>query len=130
MKRQNILAIFAAILATSGIASAQDFVQSGTADKLPQTEGKAIYNAVCSGCHMPDGKGAVGAGAYPALAGNPNLETADYPIYIIIHGQRAMPNLGGIMDDEQIAAVVNYIRHDLGNNFEGDTTAEDVAAAR
>lgn len=130
MKRQNILAIFAAILATSGIASAQDFVQSGTADKLPQTEGKAIYNAVCSGCHMPDGKGAIGAGAYPALAGNPNLETADYPIYIIIHGQRAMPDLGGIMDDEQIAAVVNYIRHDLGNNFEGDTTAEDVAAAR
>lgn len=130
MKRQNILAIFAAILATSGIASAQDFVQSGTADKLPQTEGKAIYNAVCSGCHMSDGKGAIGAGAYPALAGNPNLETADYPIYIIIHGQRAMPDLGGIMDDEQIAAVVNYIRHDLGNNFEGDTTAEDVAAAR
>ena len=130
MKRQNILAIFAAILATSGIASAQDFVQSGTADKLPQTEGKAIYNAVCSGCHMPDGKGAIGAGAYPALAGNPNLETADYPIYIIIHGQRAMPDLGGIMDDEQIAAVVNYIRHDLGNNFEGDTTAEDVAGAR
>ena len=35
-----------------------------------------------------------------------------------------------MMDDAQIAAVVNYIRHDLGNNFEGDTTAEDVAAAR
>ena len=124
------LAVFAAVAALAGAASAQDFVQSGSSAKLPQTEGKAIYNAICSGCHMPDGKGATGAGTYPALAGNANLETPDYPIYLIINGQKAMPPVGDVMDDAQIAAVVNYIRHDLGNNFEGDTTAEDVAAAR
>ena len=74
--------------------------------------------------------GAIGAGAYPALAGNANLETPDYPIYLIINGQKAMPPVGDVMDDAQIAAVVNYIRHNLGNNFEGESTAEDVAAAR
>ena len=40
---------------------------------------------------MPDGKGAVGAGRYPPLAKNENLETASYPVYLVIHGQKAMP---------------------------------------
>lgn len=129
MKRLAFLTIFAAI-AFSGAAQAQDFVQSGTSAKLPQTEGEAIYNAICSGCHMPNGKGAIGAGAYPALAGNANLEAPDYPIFLIINGQKAMPPLGDYLDDAQIAAVVNYIRHNLGNNFEGDTDAEYVAQSR
>lgn len=129
MKRISF-AIFAATMTLAGSALAQDFVQSGTADKIAATGGKAVYNAICAGCHMPDGKGAVGAGHYPALAGNANLETPDYPIYLILHGQKDMPPVGDVMDDAQIAAVVNYIRHDLGNSFEGDTTPEDVAAAR
>lgn len=40
-----------------------------------------------------------------------------------------MPPVGDVMDDAQIAAVVNYIRHNPGNNFEGESTAEDGAAA-
>ena len=124
------LAGFAIVTALAGGAFAQDFVQSGTSPKLPQQDGKAIYNAVCAGCHMAEGQGAIGAGAYPALAGNANLETPDYPIYLIINGQKAMPPVGDVMDDAQIAAVVNYIRHNLGNNYEGESTAEDVAAAR
>ncbi|MBC9247885.1 cytochrome c [Paracoccus sp. 11-3] len=130
MKRHISLTVFAAALALSGAASAQDFVQSGTSERLPQTDGEAIYNAICSGCHMPDGAGAIGAGAYPALAGNANLEAADYPIYLIINGQKAMPPLGSYLDDAQIASVVNYIRHNLGNNFEGETDAAYVAQSR
>ena len=129
MKRIS-LAVFAAMMALGGAASAQDFVQTATSNKLPQTEGKAIYDAICAGCHMPAGEGATGAGHYPALAANANLETPDYPIYLILNGQKAMPPVGDVMDDAQIAAVVNYIRHNLGNNYEGETTAEDVAAAR
>ncbi|MFD1794662.1 cytochrome c [Paracoccus aurantiacus] len=130
MKHHVSRIIFAAAVLLGGIASAQDFVQSGSSATLPQTEGEAIYNAICSGCHMPDGQGAVGAGEYPALAGNENLETADYPIYLIIHGQKAMPPLGDYLDDAQIASVVNYIRHNLGNNFEGDTDAAYVPQSR
>ena len=33
--------------------------------------GEAIYKGICQGCHMADARGASGAGAYPALAGNP-----------------------------------------------------------
>ena len=50
---------------------------------FPMQGGEAIYKGVCQGCHMPDAKGAVGAGRYPALANNPNLETAGYPIVLV-----------------------------------------------
>lgn len=99
--------------------------------QLPQTEGKEIYRAICAACHMPEGQGAVGAGAYPALAGNENLLAADYPVHVIVNGQKGMPALGGVMDDAQIAAVVNYIRTSFGNEFSEDpATGETVAAAR
>ena len=93
--------------------------------------GEAIYSNVCQACHMPEGKGAVGAGKYPALAKNENLESAGYPIYVILHGQKAMPPIGQMMTDEQIAAVVNYIRTNFGNNYKDDpATPEDVKDAR
>ncbi|MFG6082502.1 cytochrome c [Paracoccus litorisediminis] len=130
MKRHLAQAAVAAALSLAAPAFAQDFVTTSAAKTIPGTEGKDIYNAICSGCHMPDGTGATGAGHYPALAGNAMLEGPDYPIHMIIHGQKAMPPVGDVMTDDQIAAVVNYIRHDLGNAFEGETTAADVAAAR
>lgn len=120
-----------AVAVTAAPALAQDFVATGDwSAPFPQQGGEAIYHAVCAGCHMPDGQGATSAGAYPALAGNDLLEGPDYPIYMVMHGQRAMPAIGWMLDDQQVADVVNYIRHNLGNDFEGDATAEDVAAAR
>ncbi|ATQ55928.1 c-type cytochrome [Paracoccus yeei] len=99
--------------------------------KLTQTDGKVIYDALCAACHMPEGQGAVGAGMYPALAGNENLMAADYPIYVVTHGQKAMPPLGDLLDDAQVAAVVNYIRTSFGNDYAEDpATPESVAAAR
>ena len=41
---------------------------AGFFSPFPFDGGEAIYKGVCQGCHMPDAKGAVGAGAYPALA--------------------------------------------------------------
>ncbi len=103
--------------------------------KLSQQGGEAVYNAVCSGCHMPEGEGAVGAGMYPALAENPNLEFPGYPIALIVNGQKAMPPLGGVLDDQQIADVTNYIRSHFGNDYVSgedgiEATPEDVAAVR
>lgn len=130
MKRQISLAVFAAALAVSGAAFAQDFVQSGAADHLPQKDGKDIYNAICSACHMPEGQGAVGAGHYPALANSDFVESPDAVMAWVVNGYKGMPPLGGVLDDAQVAAVVNYVRHNLGNNYEGETTAEEVAAIR
>ena len=65
---------------------------SGFFSPFPFQGGEAIYKGVCAGCHMPDAKGAVGAGMYPALAKNENLETAAYPVGIVLKGQKAMPS--------------------------------------
>jgi mono/diheme cytochrome c family protein len=97
---------------------------------LPQRGGEAIYKGICQGCHMPDARGATGAGIYPALARNSKLEVAGYPISVIIHGQKAMPEFGQAFDDQQIADVVNYIRSHFGNDYKDPVSPEDVKAAR
>jgi mono/diheme cytochrome c family protein len=93
------------------------------------SSGKDIYEHVCQACHMPDAKGAVGAGAYPALAGNPNLQTGLYPVMIILRGLKSMPAFSDL-DDEQVAAVSNYIRSSYGNKFTDPVTVEQVKELR
>lgn len=125
--------LLAALLATPAMAQDRPDTTGWFGDpaRLTQTDGETIYRAVCVACHMPDGQGATGAGHYPALAGNENLAHADYPVHLIVHGQKAMPPVGEMLDDEQVAAVVNYIRTHFGNDYaEGPATAETVSAAR
>jgi mono/diheme cytochrome c family protein len=98
--------------------------------KFAEDGGEELYANVCQACHMPDGKGAIGAGAYPSIAGDKNLEAGRYPVAIVVNGQRAMPPVGELMNDDQVAAVVNYVRTHFGNNYQDAVTAEDVKAAR
>ena len=95
-----------------------------------QTDGAALYRAICQGCHMPDARGAKGAGEYPALAANPRLATAVYPAAMVLAGRRAMPAFGGSLSDEQIAEVVNYVRSHFDNRYADTITPEDVARLR
>jgi mono/diheme cytochrome c family protein len=83
--------------------------------KFAGKSGEELYASVCQGCHMPDGKGATGAGAYPS---------------IVVNGKRAMPPLGDMMNDDQVAAVVNYVRTHFSNNYRDAVTPADVKAAR
>jgi len=92
--------------------------------------GEKLYVNVCQGCHMPDGKGAVGAAAYPSLANNRKLAASRYAVDAIVNGQRAMPPLGLMLSDDQVAAVVNYVRTHFGNSYDDAVTAQDVKAVR
>ena len=98
--------------------------------RFTEGSGEALYNATCAGCHMPDGKGAQGAGHYPALADNPAVEAAPYVILNVLHGRKAMPSFGDAMNDDQVAAVVNYTRTHFGNRFAGDVTPSQVRSLR
>lgn len=93
-------------------------------------DGEGVYRSMCQGCHMPEGQGAEGAASYPALARNPRLEAAGYPLTLILRGQRAMPAVGSFLDDEQVAAVVTYIRTHFGNDYREPVRPEDVRAMR
>ncbi len=119
-------ALAASLLLSSG-ASAQF---GGRPATLPQQGGEAIYKGVCQDCHMPDARGAVGAGMYPALANSSKLETAGYPVAVVIHGQKAMPAFGDAFTDQQIADVVNFVRTHFGNNYTDQVTPADVKSAR
>lgn len=123
-----------AVLASASPAPAQtsDAASAGfgSANHFVQKDGESLFHAICQGCHMPDGKGAKGAGAYPALAGNPNLEIAGYPITMVLHGRNAMPGFADFLNDDQVAAVVNYVRTHLGNAYTDTVTAQEVKTAR
>jgi mono/diheme cytochrome c family protein len=97
---------------------------------FPQQGGEAIFRGVCQDCHMPDAKGATGAGMYPALAHDQKLEIAGYPISVVVHGQKAMPAFGPMFSDQQVADVVNYVRTHFGNHYKDRASVADVKAVR
>lgn len=98
--------------------------------RFVEMSGEELYDNVCRGCHMADGKGASGAGSYPSLVSDQNLEQAGYPITFVLRGRRAMPPFGDMMNDGQVAAVVNYLRTHFGNSYSDTVTAQDVSEAR
>ncbi|MBZ9703799.1 MULTISPECIES: cytochrome c [unclassified Mesorhizobium] len=99
-------------------------------DTFTEKDGAALYANVCAACHLDKGQGAVGAGHYPALAKNKNLETGGYPVSLVLHGQNGMPPVGQMMSDDQVAAVVNYVRTHFGNDYKDAVTAQDVKDVR
>jgi mono/diheme cytochrome c family protein len=139
------VAICATVALASGAAQ-RSFAQGEgvgmfSAAKLKTTSGAEVYAQICQGCHMPDGKGAVGAARYPALAGDGSLASTQFMAMTLLEGRRNMPAFGGngdvglffsvpTLNDEQIAAVINYVRSSFGNRFPGRITAAEVAALR
>jgi mono/diheme cytochrome c family protein len=137
-----IAMILALVAGTSRTTWAQgEGVGMFSAGKLKVTTGAEIYQSICQGCHMPDGKGAIGAGRYPALAGDGSLTSTQFMAMTLLEGRRNMPAFGGngdmglffavpTLNDEQIAAVINYVRSSFGNHFKGQITAAEVKALR
>lgn len=124
--------------ATSAMAAAPQTIKPGDADgafvtgaRFSEPDGEKMYRRVCAGCHMPDAKGvSTGAGFYPALAGNRNLASSGYPVYVVLKGKNGMPAVGGMMTDQQVADVVNYVRTHFGNRYKDAVKPADVKAVR
>jgi mono/diheme cytochrome c family protein len=109
---------------------------------LKAATGQQVYTHICQGCHMPDGKGAEGAGRYPAFAGNPRLASASYMAVTVLYGRHDMPSFkiteredeeakfmrSAELSDQQVADVINYIRTHFGNHYTDALTSADVAA--
>jgi mono/diheme cytochrome c family protein len=106
--------------------------------ELATASGAAIYSHVCQGCHMPEAQGAVGAGRYPKLAGDPKLASWEFAALTVVRGRSGMPAFGrrgseplaflsARLDDEEIARVINYVRSHFGNHYPQTVSAADVA---
>lgn len=128
-------ALVAGALLLVGACASTASAQSGDGSftnpaRFVPKDGAVLYRTSCQACHMAAGEGAAGAGAYPPLAKNQKLRTARYPVFVVTNGQKAMPPFGSMMDDEQVAAVVNYIRTNLGNDYKDVVSPADVKAIR
>jgi mono/diheme cytochrome c family protein len=131
-------AVLLLIAGTSTSTQADDSMFTSTAD-LRTARGADVYSHICQGCHMAQGEGAVGAGHYPKLAGDPALTSWKYVALTILDGRNGMPAFGLPTDqtletrtvhlsDAQVADVVNYVRSHLGNTYAPNVTAAQVAA--
>jgi len=114
--------------------------QSCIAAHAQQVDGRAIFNVQCVVCHQPDGKGV--PGNFPPLARNPDIFlTRDFPARVVLFGMSGkinvlgqaidgtMPPLGDVLEDEEIAAVVTYVRGAFGNDTLRPKMMEPLDAA-
>lgn len=94
--------------------------QEGPSEEQAQAlidQGEGIYNSSCATCHQEDGQG---QGNFPALAGN-DFVTQEDPTPVIdtvLHGRGVMPSFEDQLSNEEIAAVVSYIRNAWENEAE------------
>jgi mono/diheme cytochrome c family protein len=106
---------------------------------LNTNDGREIFEQVCQGCHMQNGQGAIGAGHYPALAKDRTLASRQYMALTILAGRRNMPAFGvrhaigfggppATLSEDQMAAVINYVRTHFGNRYTDSITAAEIAA--
>ncbi|MBO0952802.1 PVC-type heme-binding CxxCH protein [Fibrella forsythiae] len=94
--------------------------------------GKTIYakEGYCTTCHQPDGKGLAASGFPPLTGTNWVSGNQDRLIKIALNGlmgpievvgktypgQVPMTPFGGLLKDNEIAAVLTYVRNSFGNN--------------
>ena len=140
--RTTTIVVIAAAALLAGVAVAQqqqpgaqkpvgdpgrgDEPGAGSARSAPLRTGEEVYRGVCQACHMADAGGGQGAGAIPALAHNPRLASAAYPIVLIAKGRGAMPWFNDTLSPQQVAEVVTYIRTHFGNDYRGTVTPDEV----
>ncbi|MGF1668656.1 MAG: c-type cytochrome [Acidimicrobiia bacterium] len=91
---------------------------SGESATAQQDDGATAYQQACASCHQADGAGI--PGAFPPLAGNPNVADPDYVADVIRNGVQGpisvngetydgvMPAITGLTDT-QIEAVAAYV---------------------
>jgi len=75
--------------------------------------GATLYSTRCASCHGADGGGSFG----PALGGGVavgRFPNAEDQITVVSQGRGSMPSFADSLTPEQIAAVVEYTRTDLG----------------
>ena len=121
-------------------------IESGGTVSLSGRErgaGETLYTIHCGTCHLPTGLGSTpGQDLGPPLAGSAVAQAPDPSslINIILYGsQVVMPTpakawknmkpLYDALDDEQVAAIANYVRSSFGNRG-GAVSADDVERQR
>jgi len=76
-----------------------------------------VYKNICQACHQPDGRGMERMAAN--LIDSPlALAPAEVTVRILMNGKEGaiglMPPIGAALSDDQVAAVLTYVRREWG----------------
>ena len=95
--------------------------------------GAEIYKNLCVACHQADGRGKEKLAPSLVESRYTSGRTPAPPTRILLAGKEGpiglMPPLGGALNDEQIAAVLTYVRREWGNTG-SPVAVEDVREIR
>ncbi|HJZ70160.1 MAG TPA: PVC-type heme-binding CxxCH protein [Vicinamibacterales bacterium] len=82
-------------------------------------EGREIYKNICQACHQADGRGQDQL-APSLVASRLALASPEIAARILLNGKEGsvglMPPIGSALNDDQIAAVLTYVRREWGND--------------
>ncbi|MFW5877648.1 MAG: c-type cytochrome [bacterium] len=112
------------------VSSEQDFMEKG----------REVYDRECLVCHQSDGSGV--PNMHPPITESKSVSgNTDSLIVLILDGMEGpvvvkgeqynsiMPPLKNVLNDQEIADLINYLRNSFGNSGEF-VKPEDVAAMR
>ncbi len=127
-----------AVAAPSGAASTT--AVPSAAGGFDMAKGAALFTANCAACHQASGEGL--PGAFPSLKNDAvvNKDDATRHIQVVLQGlhdakvsgvvySSAMPPFAGMLNDADVAAIVDYERSSWGNHGKPIDAAQ-VAAER
>lgn len=83
----------------------------GEADPV-LAEGREVWSAQCAKCHGAAGGGGAGVKLADGRAEELHPDVATM-VEVVTEGKGAMPSFGGSLSDEEIEAVVRYVREVL-----------------
>jgi mono/diheme cytochrome c family protein/glucose/arabinose dehydrogenase len=122
---ERVAQLFAWPVATSGEQPTPGPTPLSAAEQGRFNDGQAVYGLVCAACHQPDGVGMDGRA--PPLAQSAWVAGPEGRLgRILLHGLRGPVTVNGqtfnlempsfsVLSDEQIAAVLTYIRREWGH---------------
>ena len=133
------LTSFGSALATEAPATTATESDSGADPARDQllSDGRAVYESICSGCHQPDGRGL--EGTFPPLLDNPHVADSDYVQQVVTDGLEGEITVDGVtyngkmpafpLSDDELAAVTVYVQEGLGASGPVSTTLPGAATA-
>lgn len=98
---------------------------TASAARSASVDGAAVFRDQCAPCHLPSGQGV--PDEFPPLANNADLFLSpDYPARVVLFGLSGKIRVGeqafdsmmpplAVLGDEEIAAVVSYVRQNWSN---------------
>ena len=123
----DAMAVYLKSIPKADSKPAPDVARTSNDAATTLSQGGKLYERLCVECHQADGRGL--PPDYPPLAGNHSLsaQSAVNPIRMVLNGgyppstagnprPYGMPPFGSTLNDDEVAAVVSYIRSSWGNS--------------